>query len=182
MRTKVQAGFTLVEVLTGGVISTVLAGTILSMVHMVSGNLRESAANTRLERLQAVANEQIRTATRQAYGAKLFQAEAGNIQDIAATDNAAHANLSEIWLIADDGILHWAYQISGDYLMERRNGAWIKMTVGPDTVMLDGANSRFGVFPNRRGIVADLRYRINENGTTYSYPPLLDSLLCRGNP
>lgn len=180
-----QKGFTLVEALTGGIISTVLAGTMISMIHMVGSNLKESAANTRLERLQTVASEQIRSATRQAFGAKLSGTEPGTIQSLSSSaggDAAAHTNLTEVWLITDEGIQHWAYQISGDYLMERRGGAWVKMTVGEDTVKLDGANSRFAVFPYRKGIVADLRYKIVENGSTYAYPPLPDSILCRGNP
>jgi len=189
MRTK--AGFTLVEILAGGVISTVLAGAMLSLFYLVTGNIKDSAANSRLLRTQTVAEDQLRRAARKAYGVKLSQAEVskghgglGDIATIAADDPVAYTALTEIWLYqADPDGLIGAYKVSAgssqDTLKEWVNGAFTPMRIGSDTVLLTRAGSSFSVFPNRRGIAFDMRYRIQENGNSYAAPVLVDSVLCR---
>jgi type II secretory pathway pseudopilin PulG len=177
---RAEAGFTLIEALVGGIISTVLAGAMLSLFYLVTGNVKESAANSRLLRIQTVAQDQLRRNVRKSYGAKRTETEVGGIASIAASDNVAYVGQKEVWLYeTDPDGLVGAYKISGDTLLERANAVFSPMLVGSDTVWLDGANSSFSLFPNRRGIAFDLRYRIHENGKTYSAPPLIDSILCR---
>lgn len=176
---RTETGFTLIEVLAGGVISTVLAGAMLSLFYMVTGNVKESAANSRLLRIQTVAEDQIRRDARKAFGAKLSSSEPGLI-DVVANDGNAYSGLKEIWLIeATPDALVGAYWIHGDTLKEWKNGGFVPMIIGPDTVHLDGANSSFSVFPNRQGVGLDLRYKVNEKGILYTAPPFIDSILCR---
>jgi type II secretory pathway pseudopilin PulG len=183
---KAQVGFTLVEILAGGVISTILAGAMLSLFYLVTGNIKENAANARLLRIQTVAEDQLRRTGRKAYGAKR-PAETDLITTLANNDGNAYTNLKEIGLFEDPDALIGAYKISQngsrDTLLEWSfaTGSYIPMIIGSDTVWLDGPNSSFSIFPNRRGIAFDLRYRIQENGNMYSAASLRDSVLCRGN-
>jgi type II secretory pathway pseudopilin PulG len=184
---RTEAGFTLIEILSGGIISTVLAGAMLSLFYMVTGNIKESAANSRLLRIETGAQDQLRRTVRSAYGAKRSPGEpGGGIASIAANDANAYSGLSEIWLYEESpDALIGAYQVSvgqgvlADTLMEWSGGAFIPMRIGSDTVFLDHGTSSFSLFPNRRGVGFDLRYRILENGNTYSTSSLMDSVLCR---
>ena len=179
---RTEAGFTLIEILAGGVISTVLAGAMLSLFYLVTGNIKDSTANSRLQRIQTVAEDQIRRIARRAYGAKTSSAEVGDIAIIAANDGNAYTGLKEIWLYETDPgeALIGAYKVSPDALLELVNGVFVPMRIGSDTVWLDGANSTFSIFPNRAGVAFDMRYKIQENGNTYAAPALIDSILCRG--
>jgi type II secretory pathway pseudopilin PulG len=179
---KTEAGFTLIEILAGGIISTVLAGAMLALFYMVTANIKESEANSRLLRIQTVAQDQLRRTVRSAYGAKLT-GEAGSIVDIAGGDPITYTDRKEIWLYETnpEGLIG-AYKISPgpsvDTLKELSNGDFIPMRIGSDTVILDGGSSSFSLFPNRRGVGFDMRYLIRENGNTYSATQLTDSVLC----
>jgi type II secretory pathway pseudopilin PulG len=146
---RTEAGFTLIEALAGGIISTVLAGAMLSLFYLVTGNIKDSAANTRLLRIQTVAGDQIRRIVRRAYG-PMLTTDAGSISTI--VDPNPHPGLQEVWLYEDPDAEIGAYKISGDNLLERVNGVYTPMRIGSDTVWLDGPNSSFTVLPNRLGV------------------------------
>lgn len=184
-----EAGFTLIEILAGGVISTVLAGAMLSLFYLVTGNIKDSAANSRLLRIQTVAEDQLRRTVRRAYGAKLLTEigtppPAGEITIIAPNDANAHPNQKEIWLYEDPDALIGAYRITFghavDTLLEWVGGNFIPMHIGSDTVFLDGGISSFSIFPYRLGVAFNIGYQIQENGKSYAAPTLNDSVLCRG--
>jgi type II secretory pathway pseudopilin PulG len=186
-----EAGFTLIEILVGGVISTVLAGGMLSLFYLVTDNIKESTANSRLLRIQTVAEDQLRRTVRRAYAVKVTQTELSrvsgrvDVSSIAAEDPNTYTGLKVIWLYeAEPDALIGAYRItfgnSIDTLLELRNGVFAPMHIGSDTVWINGTNSSFSILPNRRGVSFDLRYGIQENGNSYVAPVLIDSVLCRG--
>jgi Tfp pilus assembly protein PilW len=54
---KPQAGFTLIEVLTTGMISTIVGSALLSVFYMCNAHIRAGGAALRLVQMQTIASE-----------------------------------------------------------------------------------------------------------------------------
>src|SRR3954471_22518948 len=65
-----QAGFTLIEALITGVLSTIVAGGILSALYMTNTQIQDGSAALRLSQLQSVVSDQIHRSARLSAGAK----------------------------------------------------------------------------------------------------------------
>ena len=179
---KRQAGFTLIEVLATSAIASILAGALGSIIHLCNVHIIDGNANIALSRGQIVASEQIRRDGRNSYGVK--KAGEDNTAITSANTDPVQVGLSEIRFTEHDGDTLAAYRIANGRLEEYGETSpgvreFKPFCVGSDTVWLDAVNSDFKILPCRRGAVFNLRYKLVVGATTYTLPPLSETILCR---
>jgi type II secretory pathway pseudopilin PulG len=184
-----QNGFTLIEALTTGVLCTVLAGAILSLMNLTNGQVKAGAVQIRLSERQGVAREQIRKMVHEAHGAMMVSEDSTLVadQDKAFIVNPLTTALPEIKLFDDNNWIIGGYKLGPTYLMEGTPDidihhqllSYKAFTIGNDTVYLDSARSYFRILRGRKGIIANLRY-IHQPGIATDTLPM-DSVfvVCR---
>jgi hypothetical protein len=186
---KGEAGFTLIEALSAGIISLVVAGAIFSIVYLTNDQIREGTTELRLQERQYVVSEQIRRFTRSAAGARRSDEDSATVYD---QDNAfppivlpLTGRLPEVRFFGRDYLLDGGYKLGRNYLMEGTPIAgghalsYKAFTIGMDTVYLDSASSYFRILPNRQGIIADLKLIALSGGTPVELPHDSELVLCR---
>jgi type II secretory pathway pseudopilin PulG len=182
-----QSGFTLIEALATGIISTVLAGAILSLMHLTNDQVKDGAAQIRMEERQRIASEQIRKSAHEAYGAMIASEDSSTVyrEDSIFSKRYAPltANLPEIRFFDNNYWLSSGYKLGPNYLMEgtsagRYNLTYKAFTIGDDTVFLDSSRSYFRILQGRQGIIANLRLIHKPGVPTDSLPNDSDVVLC----
>jgi type II secretory pathway pseudopilin PulG len=172
-----QSGFTLVEALTASVISTVVAGAILTVLFMTTNQVRDGSALSRLTQQQTVVSEQIRTSARKAWFVKKTTAEGMPILSTEPADAGRH----EVAFADSNGTVFAAYFLdpAKTYLQEWIGGAYVPFKVGEDTVFVDYPTSSFGILSQRKGVTFQLGYNRTFGGKNYTFPLLTETVYCR---
>lgn len=171
-----QKGFTLVETLSAGIVSTILAGALLTIFSMTNIQIKESAANLTLGQIQSIVSEQIRRDARLAFGIKIdtltpFQTDRLN--------EPAFTNQSKVFFCDQDGRPFSGYQINYGYLEELKdNVGFVKFQFGNQTVPVDAV--RFDVLSRREGISFQIAYRLQLD-KVYTLPVLQETVRSRNN-
>jgi type II secretory pathway pseudopilin PulG len=181
-----QSGFTLIEALATGLISTIVAGAILSLLHMSNAQINDGTINLRLARLQGVASDQIRSSTRIAAGVKTAAEDTITDFDHMPVMTAVSSPLKEVRLCQQNGLPFARYRIVDgtpqDYLEEWKETpvkGYHPFMVGGDTVFVDYANSFFRILPDRRGITFAVQHTRAEDGKSYTFPRIEEVALIR---
>jgi type II secretory pathway pseudopilin PulG len=180
-----QSGFTLIEVLASGIISTVIAGAILSIVYLTNNQIQDGTANLRLEERQRVASEQIQRSARFARGGMMASENLVTVKAQDAGGSPPSGNLQEIIFFDDNWCLVAGYKVGSNYLMEAFPASctaladYKALTIGDDTVYLDPAQSYFRYFNNRKSIISNLKLTLQTAAGTYSRPNDSEFVLCR---
>lgn len=178
-----QAGFTLVEMLTVGVISSVLAGAALSSLYMASDLTLQGSVESRASQRAALASWQIRRMAQSAYIAKA-PGSTGPIDDMNAS--SAVPNAHHVVFVGPppdyDTIGGFQVLASSNILREyrRMGGTWVWRPVilgRQDTVKISPRPaSSFTLYPRRRGLEFRLEV-LDENGAPL--PASMEKVLCR---
>lgn len=171
---KGQAGFTLVEALTAGVISTVLAGALLSILYMCNDQIEES-----LERQDAVA---LYTAVADHFRAVASRAakvrstdEAGGGFDLPVPAHPGDVHYEDVVFFdaADAAIGGFRIQDNGvtNELMEWSPGVgWVPYTVAGTPIEMDEFQAPgFSISPGRRSATFKFNLRFTKNGKTTTH-------------
>lgn len=181
---KSQSGFTLIEVMASGILSTVIAGAILSILHLTNDQIKDGTSYLRLEERQGIAAEQIRKTARHAKGVMKSWEDLAQVTANPAAQPSGH--LSEIRFFNDDNCFTTGYKIESGYLWEAdAKGcnilAYRPFTIGADTVFVDPdpAVSYFEFLHNRGAIISHLRVILRVDTTTYVRPNDSEFVLCR---
>jgi type II secretory pathway pseudopilin PulG len=174
-----QQGFTLIEALAGGILSTIVAGAILSALNMTTRQIKESSSNLSLGQIQTVVSEQIRSDARKSFGAK-GPGENPTAQFDTPEDDPALTNQNGIVFCDSNGQPFARYQIntSTGNLEEWIDGSYVPFKVGSQTAQLDAANSSFGVLAKRQGITFKLVCRVLTD-KYYTFPAIQETVLGR---
>lgn len=184
-----QAGFTLVEALASGILSTVIAGAILSLMHLTNDQVKQGAVQIRLAESQGIAVEQFRKSIREAYGAMMSGEDSTLVagQDNANVVNPLTVALPEVKLFDENKWITGGYKLGPTYLMEgfplpdihHQLLSYKAFTIGDDTVYIDSARSYFRILQGRKGVIANLRYIHQPGAVTDSLPQDSVFVLCR---
>jgi type II secretory pathway pseudopilin PulG len=173
-----QSGFTLIEALTTGAISSIVGLALLSVLYMTNGQIKEGTATLRLARLQNVATEQIHRSARQAMA--VWQQGTTPTANFAFNQNLS-PEMSGVIFCDPTGDTLAGYSVSGDLLKEldTASGTWIPFEVAGDTVTVDEDSSYFKILNNRHGMVSRIRYTLVDGDSLYAFPPIADTIRCR---
>jgi len=175
---KRQSGFTLIETLVTGLVSTLLAGVVLSLLQLSNTQLLEGSAGLRLSRLYNATSSEIQRVGRRAYVVKTT----GDILTGLPSDTlsaAAMTGLSNVMFCDTLGDSLGGYKVLGDGRLQewvKSGRTWKDLAFGPDTVRVDSARSTFDILPRRRGISFTLRLKSAAGDTI---PPVREMLVCR---
>jgi type II secretory pathway pseudopilin PulG len=179
-----QGGFTLIEAMVTGILSTMVAAVALALLKMSSDQVKEGSATLSLAATYSAVSEAIHRAGRNAVvvktagdppgsppgtvlGADTVTAESNNIREVVFC-NGLGDSLGGFRIVS--GTLH---ELAGPL----HGRSWIPMVVGPDPVRLDDNASNFDLKANRAGIHFYLRL-VTAAGDTL--PPVKETVLCRG--
>lgn len=192
-----QRGFTLVEVLITGILSSVLGGVVLTIFYVNNTQVKEGAAELKLSQEQAAVAEHITNDVRWAHALRKSGEPNGNWNSPPASawttppyqdsvNSPAITGLSEVIVTKLDGSEYAGYRISGDYLdtlvPNSNPRVYNHLEIFPgDTVRVDGDSSYFGIMQKRRGLEVRLRLYRLEDGDTVFLPPHQDNILCRNS-
>ncbi len=180
-----QNGFTLIEVLTASLISTIVAGALLSVLSMTNNHIKDGAAHLRTGQMQTVVSDQLHTNAHAACGVK-STGESLIDPFTTPTYDLGVASAKEIVFCTKAGLPIARYKINSvaNYLEEWRTdplGAgpvgYYPFQVGNDTAFLNGALSEFNLQPGRRGFTATLLFQSRDR--SYTFPHIVETILCR---
>jgi type II secretory pathway pseudopilin PulG len=180
---KAQSGFTLIEVLVTGVLSTIVAGTLVTVLGMVNLQLNAGIAENRLGRIQTVVSEQIRSSMRKSWGVL----QTGDVIDNANHFNnlKAVASTQEIIMSDKDGNPISKYQIdNGGKLWEWHDGDpgdYYPFKIGEDIVYVDPdpVKSNFSLAQGRKSMTFTLEYVLLQGKTLLTLPNIPETIQCR---
>jgi prepilin-type N-terminal cleavage/methylation domain-containing protein len=176
-------GFTLVEVLAASALSTIVAGALLTFLHMTNGQIKEGSSHLRLVQLQDVVSEQLRIS---AHKACRVTAESDDpitsFDPIVFTQGippALHKNEIRFY---DKGVqLIAKYHVNSidGYLEEWDpiGARYLPFRVGDDTVFVNAARSEFNLYSGRAGLSFTIAYQSKDGSDTI--PVIAEGILCR---
>lgn len=174
---KTQSGFTLIEALVTGVLSTIVAGTLVTVLGMVNLQLNTGIAENRLGRIQTVVSEQIRASVRKSWGIL----QSGDVIDASHHYPDLHviASTREIILTYKDGNPMAKYLIGNDgKLWEWHDGDpgdYYPFMIGTDIVYVDPAQSDFSIADGRKSMTFKLAYVLQSK----ILPNIPEAIQCR---
>jgi type II secretory pathway pseudopilin PulG len=178
-----QSGFTLIESLTAGLISTIVAGALLTMLTVTNREIKAGTTHLLVGQMQSVVSDQFHISAHRACGVRT----AGEPLDGSYFTDAARYDIpvgdtNEIIFCDKNGSRLTSYRINRafNYLEEWDVGshAYIPFKVGEDTVLINGANSAFRLLsPRRRRLTVNLAIRNSDE--SFTFPTLIDTILCR---
>ncbi len=170
-----QQGFTLIEVLITGVISSIVAGAIITVLYMTNDQIKEGIATEKLIQISTAATEQIRRSARMA--AIVTCSTAVLNRDLNFFDS--DGNQISGYKINSGGVLQeWVVGVGWKTMVIGSDSA---IVVGSDSVTLVSSDSALVVLPDGHGIKMKLRYIHSESGINVDFPPIEDQALCRGD-
>lgn len=172
-----QSGFTLIEAMVTGILSTMVAGVALALLRMSATQVREGSATLSLAASYSAVSEEIHRIGRIAHMVKTAGDPEGLPPDsltLGLLDRTEAVFCNRL------GDSLGGFRITSGKLQELAGPLhgrfWKDMVVGPDTVYLDSSASRFDVKANRAGL--DFRLRlVNADGD--SLPSVKETVLCR---
>lgn len=173
-----QQGFTLIEALAAGLISTIVAGALLTVLYMSTAQIKEGSAYISLLSMQSIVSEQIRSSVRSAKIIKRVGELGTSTPTLVAS---AFTGLKEIWLLSKDGDTLAAYQVrpGEPYLYEWKAGAYQVFKVGNLTVDIDYGQTEFGILANRLGMTFQIGHIKTVGASSYAFPASQDTILMR---
>ena len=187
-----QSGFTLVEVLVTGIISTIVGSAILTVLQMSNSQILDGTINLKLIQLQIVASDQIRSEVRKSFGVKSGSPSPDPVGILGAfpvspDGTGPSAIVKEAILCNPDGTPRLAYRIFPDslYLYEGTVAAggvisYSRFQVGGDFVEIDPGSSSFQVEGSHHGLIFDIQFRKSVPGKpTRNFRKILETVRCR---
>lgn len=164
---KSESGFTLVEALATGVLSTIVAGTLVSVLDMVNTQIKEGEMESRLGLWQSVVSEQIRSSVRQSWGILQQGDPTGfdlHYDKLPAVDHMLSPEdlMPEILICDKDGIPMAKYHVNSEGILEEwqsgDEGSYHPFTIGDQIVHVDPDQSNFSVAKGRKYLSFKLAY------------------------
>lgn len=155
-----QRGFTLIEVLATGVIASVLAGSILTMLKLASTQITQETDRSRAARISEIAAEEI---SRVASRASLVLGD--NEADPTVSLSSSYRKVRFYGTPFSSGTLIGGYSIRtvaglGGVLEEWKNGAFQTFKVGPDSLVITNGGN-FIISPSRGAFSFQFHVQIN---------------------
>jgi type II secretory pathway pseudopilin PulG len=187
MTLKWQSGFTLIEALAAGLISTIVAGALLTVLSMTNAQIRDGAIRLKTGQMHTVVSDQLRTSAYNAYGVKAAGEDLTDPLTLPVYAGGV-ANTQTIIFCNKAGIPFARYNINtvSNYLEEWleaiplvRPAGYYPFKVGVDTAFLNGAASSFTLDPGRIGFSLNLLF--TSPYSTYTFPNIIEAIRCR-NP
>lgn len=179
---KSRRGFTLIETLAAGVISTIVGGAMLSILSITNAQIKESIAHQRIGQMQTLVSEQIRNDARKAFGPKVPSEVPDSPFDANPEDDPGETTLLHATFFCHrNGVSFSAYRIDGGILQHSSTpslGAWQNIVVGGQPVKVTPA-SGFTVLSGRMGITFKIACTVNLGGQDYTFPLIEETILCR---
>lgn len=179
---NIQRGFTLVETLAAGLISTIVGGAVLSILSMTNSQIKESIAYQRIGQMQTLVSEQIRNDARKAFGPKTPGENPDDAFDANPDDDAGDAAfLNGTFLCQRDGAAFSGYRIENGFLQHSDTpglGPWENIEVSGQPIKV-APGSGFSLLAGRRGITFKIASSVNLGGLDYSFPLIEETILCR---
>lgn len=169
-----EAGFTLVETVVTGVISAVLAGSVLSMLYLVNAQVKESLAMARLSMHYDVVSEAFHRAAREA------TTVAGNSETPPLTLlSTPFTGLGSMRFYSEDNITGGFWIGNDGILKEWKDGAFRTFMIGADSVY--SPDFHFAIQTNRASISFRMNLSLTEGGKTYVLTNPREYVKCRNN-
>ena len=175
-----QSGFTLIEVVATAVISTILAGVILTLLHAGSDQAVEILSRQKAMSMYNVVSEQIGWTARQAYWVK----QPGDGTACPGTPAGVYTGLDGLILYdrlcTEIGRYEIATVDGRHRLMERRLGVVKPFIVAGDTVFITPFSLDFGHTVSRRAITFALQIQYVVGSETREYRTPEETIYLRG--
>jgi hypothetical protein len=180
---KGQTGFTLVEALVTGLVSTLAAGVILTVFMMNNNQIREGSDSLRKSQIHDVVSRDIRRKVM--ISDRVMTLEEYLAGPIAPNPPPSAALTSQRSLVCMSGnTVTCAYRTDGPegYLKEMDPNAlpavtFIPYRIGSDTVWMTAGATGFTLLANRNGVLFDMRVQLVKDGEYLT--PQEEMVLCR---
>lgn len=177
-----QAGFTLVEVLATGVISSVLAGVVLTLLYAGSSQVNEMVPRQQVISIYNLVSEQVHWTARRAYTVR--STNDGPFAVWPPTPAGPRTSQDGLVFYDRTGNVIGGYDIapmgSTNYLREWKGLSFQPFKVAGDTVFVT-PSLKFGHSNDRRSITFEILIRYVINGTTREYRTPTETAYLRGN-
>lgn len=184
---KSNSGFTLIEVLVTSLLSTVVAGALLSFLYLTNNQITEGTTSLKFVQMRSVVSEQIRQVADSAHGVLTDQDPADGVittfKDFVLFPqvDSTIINAKELRLCRSNGTAYAVYKInaSNNYLEEwyKTDGTLRVFQIGSDTVFIDASKSFFKVYRGRKRFEFTLVYRTQDGSV--SSPTNTEKILTR---
>jgi type II secretory pathway pseudopilin PulG len=185
---KARTGFTLIEVLIAGVISSVMGIAVLSTFYMTTAQIKEGTSYQKMSLIQTTVTAELERLGRSGYTVQT-ENESGVFED--ALTGGLHDSFEKIgkkhvYFCDHDGNPYAGYRISGDVLLEWKGNdasGWPIMeplVIGGIAVHVNPANSGFDVLKERVGIRYALQFK-DVAAPEISFPLSRGSVQCRNH-
>lgn len=186
---KAQSGFTLVEALVSGLLSTLVAGATYSLLHMSSTQMKDGVGKMRLTQISTAVSDEIRYMARLATLVKAHS-DPMTKDDVTYpmdTTTAPDFHHSVVFCNRGGDTLggyrflwtgHLQELVDPTPIVPGGDWDWINMGFAEDTVYVDSLRSDFSILQHRRGIHFKLYFK-NQAGD--SLQAVNETVLCR-NP
>lgn len=171
-----QDGFTLVEALMAGALSTVLGGAILTVLYLCNDRMEESLAKAKLASQFEVVAETIHRMAREAYTVS------GNGEDFSDPSTPLKFwNLGWINFYRRDSTLIGGVGMnsSDPYLWEWTGTGMRRFYIAGDSLYVN--RFRAGILPGRKAATFRITLELTQGGKTYTLTSPREMALCRNN-
>lgn len=176
---KSQSGFTLIEVLATVIISTLLAGVMLTLLKAGTDQISEILPRQKAMSMYNIVSEQINWTARQAYWVR----QPDDMTACPVSPAGTFTNLNGLVFYDKDCLEFGRYGFqavgSRQFLMERKNGIFQAFKVAGDTVFITRGND-FGYHSLRRAITFELQIQYIVKGETRDYRTASETAYLRG--
>lgn len=175
-----QGGFTLIEAMSAGLISSILAGALISVISISNREIKENAITLRLSRIQSAVSDQFRTNARASFLAIQYGEDPVAVS-LLPKDDPESPPLKQIIFCDRNPSPSARYKMdSTNYLEEYDfdNATFVPFTVGEDTVFVDTAKSDFKILAGRAGVTYKIVCQLHLD-QIYTFPVIEDTVLRR---
>lgn len=178
---KSARGFTLIEVLVAGVISTILAGTVLSIMHMANTHTRKGIHLAMASQMHEAVFDYVYRTARGAAKVKTLGEQAGPPANLDATMNQSGVVFADRNNAPVGGIKYLSGSHKLQYLAAPYGpGDWRYFVVAGDTARIKlYENGPFNIYANRRGVEWVFGLIRSGSGLSDTIPPAIESSVCR---
>lgn len=179
---KAQRGFTLVEVLAAGIISSLLAAVLLTILYLASAHVKQLIPRQRVMTAYNVVSEQIHRMTRQACFVRAF----GEAHAIPLPALGASVSFQ-------DGLVFYdrSYNIIGGYYFSASGGhhlrewntatnAWQAFKIAGDSLPVTPGN-KFGHSADRKTVTFEIHLKYFIDGAWSLYKTPTETAQLKGN-
>lgn len=179
-------GFTLIEVISASLISSILGLALISVFYMANSHLQEGIAYQKLSMVQGMVSAQIDRSAHKAFMVKMENGSGVYEGYADGNDDQTHSGKKQIYFCDTSGTPFAGYMLSGNNLLEMASfsgtsltgtPAWEIFRIGEVGVFVNSDSSSFDVLQYRSGINYRIRFA-DSASPSISFPIVKGAVIC----